>query len=450
MGDLAEVLSEHDLNFRKARLPALYSDFRPQRTLNPDGYRANILAWQDALSYLSLKGLLCDRSPKSGLLFLHTDEHLPRRLTSKYFGQPLALGAAVRQAIADGKFVPLHTFLQPHTATFTQSLSSISWNAAEWTFRQLGIKDMASSNDRVPVGQYVILGNLEAVFQEFKRQVAWRTSHFDRIFTKLQFQSLFAPTLVAGQCLSEQDVEILLTFLSRNKGFIDYNGDIIRIRKASDESNINTEDIAVASIKELIANLRHQTASLNNRIDFLTHETMSALKRKNRAAAQASLKSRKLAESSLANRYATLNQLENIAARIEQASDQVQFVNVMRSSAKALKCLNTQIGGSVGVHQVMDQIREQMSEVDEVAAILAESTGETINESEIEDELKALENETREKAPLGEEGEGEEQDVCKMMQHELSILPNVPAEIVSRHNTQVIEKQVAGISLDQG
>ncbi|KAK9445867.1 Snf7 [Metarhizium brunneum] len=453
MGDLAGVLAEHDQNFRKARLPALYSDFRPQRTLNPDGYRANIVAWQGALSCLLLRGLLSGRGPNSSLLVLNVDENLPHDLESNRFGQPLALGTAIRQAIAHQKFISVEEFLQPQAATFTRNLISLSWNAAEWTFRQFGIKDKISNDDSVPIGQYVIMNNVETVFQEFKQQVSGSTSHFDRIFTRLQFQSLFASTLVAGQCLSEDDLEVLLTFSSRDKGFIDYSDGIIRIRSSSDESGIGPEDVAVASIKELTANLRHQTLALNMRIDSLTREIKTALGKNNRVVAQASLKSRKLAESSLAKRYATLNQLEDIAAKLEQASDQVQLVAVMKSSANALHSLNTRIGGSDRVDQVMEQIREQMLEVDEVAAILAEPTGETIDESEIQDELEALETETREAARLAKEKEEAEHEAGKIeeLQNELANLPNVPTEIPSesdKSNTRPIEKQVASLSLD--
>jgi charged multivesicular body protein 7 len=241
--------------------------------------------------------------------------------------------------------------------------------------------------------------------------------------------------------------------LSRDKRFIDYNGNVIRIRCPSDGLDITTEDVAAASIKELTANLRHQTDILNSRIDSLGQETRAALERKNRIAAQALLKSRKLAESSLAKRYATLNQLEDIAAKMEQASDQAQLVNVMETSAIALKFLNTRVGGTGRVDEVMDQIRVQMSEVDEVAAILAESTGEPVDESQIDDELEMLENEARGKAKLEpvQQEKTQEASNTEQIQAQLANLPLPPGPVISDSgglDAEAIESRVASLSLD--
>lgn len=385
-------------------------------------------------------------------MILGVDESLPRSLESKRFGQPLALGTAIRHAIADRKIVSVNDFLQPQTNTYARTFSSITWNAAGWAFRQLGITDKISGEDIIPTGRYVVMSNVETVCLEFKRQVSEQSSHFDRVFTRLQFQTLFASKLVAGQCLSEEDLEVLLTFLARDKRFVDYNGEVVRIRHQSDEPGISEEDAAIASIKELTANLRHQTDVLNNRIEYLHRETKSALERKNRVAAQALLKSRKLAELSLTKRYATLSQLEDIAARVEQASDQVQLVNVMKSSADALRNLNSRVGGSDRVGKVVDQIRDQMSEVDEVAAILAESTGEPIDELDIDDELKALEKEAHDRVDMVKEEQAREEESLKTQQAQadLATLPNPPTEIslnTGQSNTQTIEAGVHSLSL---
>jgi charged multivesicular body protein 7 len=328
----------------------------------------------------------------------------------------------------------------------------MTWKAAGWAFRQLGFTDKMAE-DSVPKGRYVVTRNIDAVCKEFQQKTVDMTSHFDRVFTRVQFQTAFASSLVAGCCLSEEDVEVLLTYLSRDKRLIDYNDDVIRIRDPSEGSKIGPEDIAVASIKELTANLRHQTDVLNDRIDSLNRDASVALGRKNRVAAQAALRSRKLAESSLAKRYASLSQLDAIAAKIQQASDQVQLVNVMKSSADALKSLNTRVGSRDTVDEVMDQIREQMLEVDEVAAILAESTGEPISEADIDLELAALEAEAHGKASsrTGDMEEEQETPNTEAIHAALANLPNPPVEDIPGHEpseTRAIEAQIASLDLD--
>ncbi len=79
----------------RARLPSLYSDFRLQRTTNPDGYTANVSAWQAALAKAARAGLLPSRSDGSDLLILNTGQELLRALETEELGRPLALETVV-------------------------------------------------------------------------------------------------------------------------------------------------------------------------------------------------------------------------------------------------------------------------------------------------------------------------------------------------------------------
>ncbi|KAG5928892.1 hypothetical protein E4U42_007759 [Claviceps africana] len=451
MHDLVHYLSEHDPNFRKARLPALYADFQSQRTLNPDGYRANVIAWQDGLSCLAYQGLLSTAEPRSSALILSVDASLLRALQSKQYGQPLALSSAIRDAISSRKFIPVDSFLTSPQTTHPPTLASLTWKAAEWAFGILRSTNRDGGQDILPAGRYVLTGNLDAVCQVFQTQAAGRVTRFDRVFTKLHFRTSFANQLVSASLLSEEDVEVLLVSLSRDRRLIDYDGAVVRIRDSSDESTITQEDAAAASIKELIANIKHQTDILNNRLAQLQNEAKAAMQSNNRIAARAALKSKKLAETSLSQRYSTLNQLEDIAARIEQASDQVQLVKILNSSANALKSLNSRVGGSARVEEVMDQIREQMCETDEVAAILSETTSEHIDESELEEELAALKEGAPQHDAYHEDGIPQEAPAKAQKTHSDSIeFPEPPSEEPSSHaelTPSDVERQVAQLSL---
>ncbi|KAG6005903.1 hypothetical protein E4U21_007537 [Claviceps maximensis] len=453
MHDLVHYLSEHDSKFRKARLPALYADFRSQRTLNPDGYSANVIAWQDGLSCLAYHGLLSNAESRSSALVLSVDASLLRALESKQYGQPLALSSAIRDAISCRKFIPLGSFLSPSPMTHPSTLASLTWKAAGWAFGMLRGTNTDGGQDVLPTGRYVLTSNVDAVCQAFQTQLAGKVTRFDRVFTKIHFQTSIANNLVPGLLLSEEDVEVLLVSLSRDRHLIDYDGAIVRIRDTSDESAISQEDAAAASIKELIANIKHQVDILNSRLAQLHNEAKTALQSSNRIAARAALKSKKLAEMSLSQRYSTLNQLEDVALKIEQASDQVQLVKILDSSASALKSLNSRVGGSARVEEVMDQIREQMCETDEVAAILSETTTEYVDESELDEELAALK-------------EGAQQNEAS---HEVVVPPSAPAQAqearpasiefpeppseMPSHRAELttpdVEKQIAQLSLDR-
>lgn len=393
----------------RARLPALYSDFRPQRTLNPDGYQANISAWRRVLASIARSGL-APRPPKSAtanLLVLDCDDRLLGALESKQYGRPLALGAAVADALAERELMPLRDFLAARESIYRRPAAwGVSpWAVASWVFRQLGVTDaLRGGADRLPKAQLVVLANVEAAAKAFGDKVAGHTSRFERTFSKAHFRKTFAGQLMEGNTLSETDVDVLLTSLSRDKGVVLYDGETVKIKTpGADETALTEEDASVAQLKELLDYLNHQTTALNKRIAELGRSARDAVANKNRVVALAALRSKKLAESSLERRLATAGQLEEVAAKIEQASDNVQLVKVMESSGEALRSLNAAVGGAGRVEDVVDHLREQMDQADEVTSILAEGDAGAVDEGEIDDELALLEGEERRKE---EEKEG--------------------------------------------
>ncbi|KAM3516664.1 hypothetical protein NHJ13051_009695 [Beauveria bassiana] len=430
MGELAEFLAQNDAAFRKARLPALYADFRPQRTLNPDGYSANVTAWRHALSLLARRGLL-SQGTNTNILILNLEESLLRKLESRQFGQPLALGTVVRESIAASAMFPVQTFLQAQQSVFQKSWSGVPWAIMGWTLRQMGLVDPARGDDRLPKGQYVLLENVEAATKQFSDIMAEHTSKFDRVFTKSQFYNTFASDLIDSQRLSEADMNVLLCYLSRDKGLIEYDGRIVRVKGVGDQSGITEDDKAIASLKEVTLKVKHQADLLSARIDELELDAKKALARKNKVSALAALRQKKAAEQTLSTRYATLNQLEETANKIEQAADNVAVVRALEASSGVLRSLNAQVGTPDKVDTVMDELRERVADTEELAALLAESTGAPVDEGEIDDELAEMEREARDK---------EEEKQAESAKHEIESLPEVPTAKVSPQKQPAREK----------
>ncbi|KAL2148581.1 hypothetical protein VTH82DRAFT_2135 [Thermothelomyces myriococcoides] len=432
---LLEFLVENEPSFRKSRLPALYSDFQTQRNLNPDGYQANVSAWRKALGRIVGSGLApAGRGSTPDLFVLHSGEQLLRSLESKQYGRPLALGAVVREALEAKDLVPLQEFLDAKESIYRRSWSV--WNLASWTMKQLGVADFLK-RDSLPSGQFVVVANVEEAGKAFGDQngpAANAQSRFERTFTKAHFYRTFNDQLVEGKHLSETDMDILLRFLSRDKSAILYDGNTVKIKSpaaAADEPDeITTEDTSIAQLRELIASLTHQTALLGRRIEELTAQAKQAVAKSNRVAALSALRSRKLAESTLARRFATVNQLEEVAAQIEQAADNVQLVRVMEASGAALAGLHARVGGVERVEDVVGRLREQMAAADEVASILAESAGTVVvDEAEVDDELAAIEGEEKRKAEEAERIAREERErrEAEEIQKRLAAAGEVPS-----------------------
>jgi len=135
------------------------------------------------------------------------------------------------------------------------------------------------------------------------------------------------------------------------------------------------------------------------KISNFDEKSRSAVSRKNRVAAIANLRSKKLHESIYTRRAETLAQLEGTYTKIEEAADQVEIVKVMQASTKVLKGLNDQVGGMETVEEVLDRLRTEMTQVEDVGAAIADAGQESsmVDEGAIDDELEALERENQAK-----------------------------------------------------
>lgn len=470
------LISQED-GFNRSRLPALYSDFRGLRTTNPEGYAANVAAWRRALGSLVRGGMLpasasvLSAAPSKNKALASTAASTAARnffvltagqplldaLQSDRYGRPLALDAVIQEAVQERDLVPLEAFLRAKESIYNRRSWSawavgLPWHALSWGLHRLGVIEgggqprqssavagnaaafsLLQGGGRIAPDQLVVLANVEAAAAAFADKTADARSPFERVWSVTHFKRVFsAPGAVLGEDsglpvgsavqqprLSDMDLNVLLTFLSRDKNLVVFDGHVVRLRGQSADSShdgiITEEDGAVAQLRELIDSLTHQTGVLSKRIDDLAVTARDAVLRKNRVAALAALKQKKQAEAALTTRFATLAQLEATAAQIEQASGQVQVVQAMAASADALRSLNAQVGGAEGVDDVVDRLRDQMDAADEINRILVEAgptsaTGIVVDEGEIDDELAALEQEEQHAAEAAAQKAKEAED----------------------------------------
>jgi charged multivesicular body protein 7 len=207
--------------------------------------------------------------------------------------------------------------------------------------------------------------------------------------------------------LSSNDLSVLLTHLARDRSAIAFSptNHTVKFKTPSEQepSPITPEDANIASIRALIASVEPLTARLSE----LETAAKEAVAKKNLIAARSALRSKKLTDTKLQQRITTLTQLEDVYAKIEQAADQVEMVRIMEMSSQTLGSLNKKTGGVERVQDVMEELRSQMMDVDDVTAVINEESAGKIDEGEVEDELEAMENVEREKAEAAERKERE-------------------------------------------
>ncbi|CAI7577513.1 unnamed protein product [Penicillium viridicatum] len=426
MSELLKYILTHEEAFRRNRLPSLYSDFTPQKKTNPDGYAVNVAAWEQALNRAAKRGYTSSRgvrvrsgstvSAKDGTtpvkrkktdhLILRTDESLLRDLESPEWGRPVALGTVFDEAVRNNSMIPLPVYKT--TAGLLQKKSQWKlidpgvlspWNVMSWGARQLKGFVVGSESDSAPklqVQELVLVENLqEAADLAVKKATGSNSSKLDLIYSRESFVEEFAAILNDATELSDADFDVLLLYLSRDSGAIAYDGKTIKFKSADESAEITQQDTTIASIKTLVSTMSKQVTSLETKIAELTVSAKTALANKNRISALSAVRSKKMAEHNLQQRFNTLMQLEEVYSKIEQAAGQVDMVQVMQASTGVLRGLHTQIGGAERVEDIVEELREEMTKVDEVGSIMNEA-GPVIDEGEIDDELAAMEKSDRE------------------------------------------------------
>ncbi|KAL2429517.1 hypothetical protein ABEF95_005668 [Exophiala dermatitidis] len=389
--------TDQSFSISRTRLPSLYSDLTVQKTSNPEGYAANVTAWESALTRAALAGKL----PIEQRLILQTSEDLLNALASPQYGRPSGLGCVLDDAVRHGKMIDLKDFLISDKSIYNRSWLPSPWAILRWSLRQVGIVGAHSyeaPGGRLRNGSLVLVPALEEIYRKMQ---AVRDRHTQSLTDRILSRELFLKELndlVPGDApLSEEDVNVLLRFLARDKQVLSCDATTIKFKApgASLPEPITHEDRSIASLKTLITNLTAQIDNLTARVSVLQNTAQQAVKAGNKTSALSALRSKKLAERSLQSRVDTIHQLEEVYGKIQAAADQVEVVAAMEASAGVLKTLNKQVGGVEKVEDVLESLREEMGKVDEVTGVIAEPLDgkAVLDEGEVDEELESMERE---------------------------------------------------------
>ncbi|KAF2803079.1 uncharacterized protein BDZ99DRAFT_453844 [Mytilinidion resinicola] len=417
MNELLAFILDHEEAFRsRGRLASLYSDFRSQIHTNPDGYHANIGAWKKALADAARAGVIPSQGAAHDLLTIRTGDELSRALATREYGRPMALGVVIGDAVSKKEMVPLNDFLSSKTSIYNRSWVPTPWQVISWGLRQLGVIGAPGSQESLAVGNFVVMANVEAAASIILKQMSSSKSNVDLVFSRSTFATEFANTLDSSHALTQIDLNILLTYLARDKQAISFDSKTVKFKQESQAvpSPITHQDATIANLRDLISSISTQIPPLTGRIATLDATARSAVASKTMTAAKSALRSKKLAEATLVRRTDTLAQLEEVLAKIEQAADQVEIIKVMEASATVLKGLHKEVGGAEGVEGVVDALKEEMSKVDEVSGIINEVGQEgVVDDNEVDEEFEALERVEREKQEKIEREKREQEEAEK-------------------------------------
>ncbi|KAH8639911.1 hypothetical protein IG631_02852 [Alternaria alternata] len=294
--------------------------------------------------------------------------------------------------------LPLKDFLTAKESIYKTSWIPSPWKVLQWSLRQVGVLGQVQAPAKMEVGNFVVVKNVEIAADEILKKMKEHTSTADRVLSKTDFLKRFATVLNPTAPLTTNDLDIVLTFLARDKQAISYNEQTIKFKPEHEDVPlpVTEEDAAIANLRDTLANINVQISPIMEKIALADAAAREAVVAKQMVRAKAALRSKKLAENALKQRSDVALQLEQVYTDLQHAADQVEIVEAMRAGAAALKGLNEKVGGAEGVQGIVDAVNEQMATTEEITNIINE-TDQPLDEGEIDDEFEALERADREK-----------------------------------------------------
>jgi charged multivesicular body protein 7 len=301
-------------------------------------------------------------------------------------------------AVLKKEMLPLKDFLTSKESIYKTSWIPSPWKVLQWGLRQTGVIGQPRMPDKLGVGNYVVVKNVEVAADEILKKMKEHTSTAERVLSKTDFLKRFSTALNPASPLTKSDLDILLVHLARDKQAISYNAQTIKFNPEHESipTPITSDDEAIANLRDTLANINAQIPPLMEKIAAADAAVREAITGKQMVRAKAALRSKKLAETTLAQRSDVALQLESVYQRLQSAADQVEIVEAMRAGADALKSLNEKVGGAEGVQGIVDAVNEQMATTEEITNIINE-TDQPLDEAEIDDEFEALERAEKEK-----------------------------------------------------
>ncbi|KAK4685224.1 charged multivesicular body protein 7, partial [Tremellales sp. Uapishka_1] len=388
------------------RLASLYSTNSSQRNSNPDGYESNVKWWTHVLERFLVTGA----SSSKDKLVLTVDEALVDALRGEKGERLKGLGGIVESL--GTRISPLKDFTSSTVPIHSPpSLGSrLIARPLWWVFAQ--INPFASAEvekedvlwKRYGEGRaYVYLSLVEAAADHFEAQLESNPllSFSSSIFDIPAFHAEFFADY------SKKDVEVIVHWLSRDKGVIVTDGTIIKILEPGQrvaDHPISQADRGVVSIKAALKRIDEQITDIETQAAESQQKAKKHLALNQKTVAMSHLRSRKHLDELLSKRVANDQQLRAVLRSIDQAKGDVEIMEAYATSTLTLKTVLADPRLDLEtIHATTDNLAEVMADADEidravrVGGEIAVGAKGDVDDEELEDELEELVKEEKER-----------------------------------------------------
>lgn len=395
-------------NYSSNRILALYKDFSDAKHLNPEGYDANITAWNSILIDLLKK----DGFPDGKLSLSKLTPDLSTRLTLPIIGKPLYINQTVDELIERRHFLPLSLFMSYNLNIESyikgdgviDYLRPSVWRQRAWDMSYFVRSAIVGTNDE----RYISWDYLHEFSDEFVSIL--HKLHSNVIYSNnvwvFEHILVFIHENVTSN-FTRMDLNILLKHLSRDRNQCSVldteEGTFIKFAN----TNVTEEDKGIAMLKwniyQMSTRANTMETEINNNNELLKHLSSELIKNHEsvRHKAKLLLATRKRLENAYKSTLNTLDQLNEVLLKMDDATNNVDIVKAFDKSSRALKGLNDKVS---------------LDDIDEIYSDLHESIGKTdeitdaLNMSDLRQEDEEVEKEYQQLLDSVDKEKGESVD----------------------------------------
>lgn len=409
------------------RIESLYSDFSTSRQSNPAGYSVNLNTWSQLIHQILRLGLQSnhsnDPSQSSDRLVLHLNDRLLDGFKRPGIGRPYGLYIPIVSLSSTepitlfrlSDFISLNHPINTTTSLPYSILSTIfksllqsvvgSYFDADQRLQQLDLNQRWQSVKTDWVHLPLVSEAADLVIERYKSSSA-TFSQLDRLFTLDQFKLNFTHNLFfeskKNSTFSSTDTSILLRYLHRDRRVLVFDGQIVKFVAPEHLTpngyatitppSITETDTGIISVRETLNQLNQQIISIETRIQQQTDQAKQYLTNSRKELASSCLRIRKSLNELLTRRLATLNTLQSVYMKIEQASSDVEIMTAYEKSSSTLKSLLSNPKLQIqNIERTVEDLQSLVADENEVNEVINNGgMSHQIDEDEIQIELQNL------------------------------------------------------------
>ncbi|KAJ7650518.1 hypothetical protein FB45DRAFT_732022 [Roridomyces roridus] len=329
-----------------SRLQSVYSDILRQKESNPDSYQANIRWWHKALESLARSGIQQEKST----FVISVGPVLMTLLRVQGVGKPLALPTVINELRAQQVLHPKLAFLTQRKSIYDPSpltgrIAAYALSTFWWSLEQLGVAGEdglnSTAQDHMDAswwGDYVVVPMVASAADALIAKHPHDHCLTSVLYSVDELKDQIYSVLGAADGLLDDDADILLKFLQRNRSAIVMDGEVVKFTNLdAGIGKITVVDRGVLELKTSVRHLRAQVFQLQRTMDEYTSKACDSLQQNQKQAALSYLRVRKHIEQLLHKRLESLETLQAGLIDVEDALGNRQLMKAYQASTATLQ-----------------------------------------------------------------------------------------------------------------